>query len=87
MKKVALIVAGGRGERMNSKIPKQFLLLNNLPILMHTIKQFSHFEEIILVLPTGLQLTFALNDFIHGIGYFPMQKLAKISPSKSSLLN
>ena len=48
MKKVALIVAGGKGERMNVDIPKQFLLLNNLPILMHTIKQFSHFEEIVL---------------------------------------
>ncbi|MBT3570977.1 MAG: 2-C-methyl-D-erythritol 4-phosphate cytidylyltransferase, partial [Flavobacteriales bacterium] len=42
---------GGKGERMNADIPKQFLLLNNLPILMHTIKQFSHFEEIVLVLP------------------------------------
>ena len=51
MKKVALIVAGGKGKRMNSEIPKQFLLLNNVPILMHTIKQFSHFEEIVLVLP------------------------------------
>ncbi len=51
MKKVALIVAGGKGERMNSDIPKQFLLLNNIPILMHTIKKFSHFEKIILVLP------------------------------------
>ena len=53
MKKVALIVAGGKGERMNSSIPKQFLLLNNLPILVQTIKQFSHFEEIVLVLPNS----------------------------------
>ena len=51
MKKVALIVAGGNGKRMNSEIPKQFLLLNNEPILIRTIKQFTHFEEIILVLP------------------------------------
>jgi len=51
MKKVALIVAGGKGERMNADIPKQFLLLNGTPILMHTLKQFSHFEEIFLVLP------------------------------------
>ena len=51
MKKVALIVAGGNGERMNSKIPKQFLLLNNFPILMHTIKKFLHFDKTILVLP------------------------------------
>ena len=51
MQKVALIVAGGKGERMNADIPKQFLLLNGNPILMHTLKQFSHFEEIVLVLP------------------------------------
>jgi len=51
MQKVALIVAGGKGERMNADIPKQFLLLNGTPILMHTLKQFSHFEEIFLVLP------------------------------------
>jgi 2-C-methyl-D-erythritol 4-phosphate cytidylyltransferase len=51
MQKVALIVAGGKGERMNADIPKQFLLLNGTPILMHTLKQFSQFEEIVLVLP------------------------------------
>ena len=51
MKKVALIVAGGKGDRMNADIPKQFLLLNGNPILMYTLKQFSHFEEIFLVLP------------------------------------
>ena len=51
MQKVALIVAGGKGMRMNAELPKQFLLLNDLPILIHTLKQFSHFEEIVLVLP------------------------------------
>jgi len=52
MQKIALIVAGGIGERMNAAIPKQFLLLKGTPILMHTLNQFSHFEEIILVLPS-----------------------------------
>jgi 2-C-methyl-D-erythritol 4-phosphate cytidylyltransferase len=51
VKKNALIVAGGIGERMNTTTPKQFLLLKEIPILMHTLKQFSHFEKIILVLP------------------------------------
>jgi 2-C-methyl-D-erythritol 4-phosphate cytidylyltransferase len=51
VKKIAIIVAGGKGLRMKANLPKQFLLLNNTPILMHTIKQFSHFEEIVLVLP------------------------------------
>ena len=53
MQKIALIVAGGQGERMKTTIPKQFLLLKGIPILMHTLKQFSHFEKIILVLPSA----------------------------------
>ena len=51
MLKAALIVAGGKGKRMNASIPKQFLLLNNLPVVMHILKKFSHFEKTILVLP------------------------------------
>ena len=51
MKKVVLIVAGGKGERMRAKVPKQFLLLKKIPVLMHTIKQFSHLDKIVLVLP------------------------------------
>ncbi len=54
MKQVALIVAGGKGNRMNATVPKQFLLLNNQPILMHTINRFLEFNseiEIVIVLP------------------------------------
>jgi 2-C-methyl-D-erythritol 4-phosphate cytidylyltransferase len=51
VRKVAIIVAGGKGVRMNSDIPKQFLLLNSTPVLMHTISKFSHLEEVILVVP------------------------------------
>lgn len=53
-KKYALIVAGGSGLRMNSNIPKQFLKLDGLPILMHTINKFATLNlniEIIVVLP------------------------------------
>ncbi|MBN1597168.1 MAG: 2-C-methyl-D-erythritol 4-phosphate cytidylyltransferase [Bacteroidales bacterium] len=54
MKTIALIVAGGAGKRMNSSTPKQFLLLNNLPVLMHTINAFYGYDkqmEIRIVLP------------------------------------
>ena len=51
MKKIALIVAAGKGERMNADIPKQFLLLNDLPILMHTLNAFADLDKRILVLP------------------------------------
>ena len=51
MKRVALIVAGGKGLRMNSDTPKQFLLLKGTPVLMHTLEKFSNLDEVILVLP------------------------------------
>ncbi len=54
-KKYAVIVAGGSGSRMGANQPKQFLLLEDLPILMHTILAFNGYEEgldIILVLPS-----------------------------------
>lgn len=54
MDKSVIIVAGGKGERMNSNIPKQFLELNGTPILMHTINQFYQTYnniKIIVVLP------------------------------------
>ena len=41
MKNYAVIVAGGSGNRMQTETPKQFLLLKNLPVLMHTIKAFA----------------------------------------------
>lgn len=52
--KYIIIVAGGKGLRMGSNIPKQFLPVKGLPILMHTINAFSqadHMIHIILVLP------------------------------------
>jgi len=53
MKYYAIIVAGGSGNRMQTETPKQFLLLRNLPVLMHTIKAFAQSDtqpKILLVL-------------------------------------
>lgn len=52
--KYAIIVAGGSGTRMNSQVPKQFLIIKDKPLLMHTVEVFSHLPEsvqIIVVLP------------------------------------
>lgn len=54
MKKYAVIVAGGTGSRMKSSIPKQFLLLQGKPVLMHTLSVFFQWDseiELVLVLP------------------------------------
>jgi 2-C-methyl-D-erythritol 4-phosphate cytidylyltransferase len=53
-KKYAIIVAGGSGSRMKSDLPKQFIEIGGLPILMHTLKRFKEADsdiELILVLP------------------------------------
>ncbi len=52
--KVAIIVAGGSGSRMQSAVPKQFLDLNGKPVLYHTIAAFVNAYadiRIVLVLP------------------------------------
>jgi 2-C-methyl-D-erythritol 4-phosphate cytidylyltransferase len=38
--KSVIIVAGGSGTRMKASVPKQFLLIDGRPILMHTIEKF-----------------------------------------------
>lgn len=61
MKKYAVIVAGGKGLRMGTALPKQFLPLCGQPVLYHTIKAFKDAYdtiEIILVLPAE-QLSYA----------------------------
>jgi 2-C-methyl-D-erythritol 4-phosphate cytidylyltransferase len=50
----AIIVAGGSGTRMQAAVPKQFLLLNGLPVLIHTLQAFYNSRpqpNLILVLP------------------------------------
>lgn len=54
MRKFAVIVAGGSGTRMGLSTPKQFIILHDKPILMHTLEIFNRYDpqiEIILVLP------------------------------------
>ena len=54
MNKIAVIVAGGKGTRMNNDIPKQFLFLKDKPVLYYSIKAFIdayNDMQIILVLP------------------------------------
>jgi len=59
MTRQAIIVAGGRGTRMNNEVPKQFLPLCGKPIVMHTLETFYKFDphiELILVLPEHLMV-------------------------------
>ena len=53
-----IIVAGGKGLRMVSDIPKQFLPIGGKPVLMRTLERFRTYStglQIILVLPEAQQ--------------------------------
>ena len=56
MKTIAIIPAGGAGKRMGGCVPKQYLSLAGIPILVHTLRVFqcsSLIDEILLVVPEG----------------------------------
>ena len=53
-----IIVAGGKGLRMGSDVPKQFLPIGGKPVLMRTLERFHEYSptlQIILVLPKTQQ--------------------------------
>ena len=53
-----IIVAGGKGLRMGTDIPKQFLPIGGKPVLMRTLERFREYSadlQIILVLPKNQQ--------------------------------
>lgn len=58
MKKYAIIVAGGKGLRMGTEVPKQFLPIGGKPVLMRTLEAFHAYDaamDLIVVLPVDQQ--------------------------------
>ena len=46
MKKIGLLIAGGSGNRMGQDIPKQFLTVNEKPVIVYTLEAFQNHPEI-----------------------------------------
>lgn len=56
MAEYVIITAGGTGSRMGSEVPKQFLELNDVPVIVHSIRAFKQYSPniaIVVVLPDG----------------------------------
>lgn len=54
----AIVVAGGKGLRMGSDIPKQFIPVGGMPVLMRTLRRLSDWDAamtLVLVLPAAQQ--------------------------------
>lgn len=46
MSNIALIIAGGSGSRMHQDIPKQFITVNEKPVIVYTMEAFQNHPEI-----------------------------------------
>nr|WP_319394490.1 2-C-methyl-D-erythritol 4-phosphate cytidylyltransferase [uncultured Desulfobacter sp.] len=65
-KNIAVVVAGGKGLRMQSTVKKQFIVLDGRPVIVHTLAAFEvhhRVDEIILVVPEQ-DLDFTRNDLL-----------------------
>ena len=66
MKTITLIPAGGSGKRLKADVAKQYLLLDKLPVLVHTLRAFQQaavIDEIVLVVPEN-DIAFVSSEFI-----------------------
>lgn len=45
MRRAAIIVAGGSGKRMGAELPKQYLQLGGLPVIVHALEKFLLFDR------------------------------------------
>jgi len=58
MKKYAIIVAGGAGTRMGGHLPKQFILLNDKPVLYYTLRTFLEaYDDLQIILVLSVDYT------------------------------
>lgn len=77
MKNVAVILAAGQGKRMQSKVQKQYLLINEKPVLYHTLRVFeksSIISEIVLV--TGKEeIGYCKTEIIEKYGFSKVHKI------------
>lgn len=74
----AIVLAGGRGSRMNSDVPKQFLLLKEKPLLYYSLKAMedSFMDQIVLVTGEGQQ-DYCKKEIVEAYGF---QKVTAIVP-------
>ncbi len=78
MKVDAIVLAGGRGKRMGSRIPKQYMELNGKPLLYYSLKAFeeSFVDNVILVSNEG-DLDYCRKEIVIKYGLNKVNKIVK----------
>jgi 2-C-methyl-D-erythritol 4-phosphate cytidylyltransferase len=76
---VAVVPAGGTGKRMGAAVPKQFLMLGEVPMMLHALRVFERtpsVAEVILVVPREERAR-ALADVVERYG---VKKVLRVVP-------
>ncbi|MCR6585065.1 2-C-methyl-D-erythritol 4-phosphate cytidylyltransferase [Campylobacter insulaenigrae] len=84
MKTIALIFAGGTGQRMNisSGLPKQFLLIEDKPVIIHTLEIFSNHRDIDGIIVVCLREY--IDELYHNLKKYSVKKVIEIVDGGSS---
>lgn len=86
----AVVPAGGRGVRMGTNVPKQFLSLGGVPLLVHALQAFENstiISEIILVVPQD-DCQYCREDIVSSYGFTKVsQVVAGGNRRQDSVLN
>ena len=78
-KVVAVVPAGGTGKRMGAGTPKQFLMLDGVPMMLHALRALERapsVTEVVLVVPKE-ERERALNEVVERYG---LKKVLKVVP-------
>ena len=78
MKTVAIVLAAGKGKRMKSDAPKQYLMLKDMPVLCYALKAFeeSLVDEVILV--TGREeIEYCRGQIVEAYGFSKVTQIVE----------
>lgn len=77
MKNIAVVLAAGQGKRMQSKVQKQYLLINEKPVLYHTLRVFEKSPIISgIILVTGKEeIGYCKEEIVEKYGFTKVHKI------------
>ncbi|MCR5255886.1 MAG: 2-C-methyl-D-erythritol 4-phosphate cytidylyltransferase [Acetatifactor sp.] len=79
IKKIAIVLCAGRGNRMKSDIPKQFMLLETKPVVCYSLEVFENSKDIDdIIIVTGKEfLKYVKTDIVEKYGYSKVRAITE----------
>ncbi len=78
MKTTAIVLAGGRGKRMNSSVPKQFLMIKDRPVLYYSLKAFEDsFIDSVILVTTQEDMEYCKKEIVDKYGFAKVEKIVE----------